>query len=59
MEYNNRETIIAYEEGLAEGLRQTLRLAELEISDFNWVEYLDSMYKAQLKNIAEVDHDGY
>jgi len=63
--YDDAETITAYEEGVAEGLRQAFRLARSVVIRYRrntvaeLIDALDKLYESQLELIAEMQSDGY
>jgi len=68
--YDDAETITAYEEGVAEGLRQAFRLAKSVVIRYRskgnfpsvqaeLIDALDKHYKSQLETVAEMLSDGY
>jgi len=63
--YDDAETITAYEEGVAEGLRQAFRLARSVVIRYRrntvaeLIDALDRYYKSQLETVEEMLSDGY
>jgi len=68
--YDDAETITAYEEGVAEGLRQAFGIAKSVVICYrsngnfpsvqaNIIDALDRYYKSQLETVAEMLSDGY
>ncbi len=65
MDYDDHDTIIAYEEGVAEGLRQAFQRAKSVVIRYRHntkaelIDALDALYKSQLELVAEMNDDGY